>query len=377
MVSDERASGSYVAQPLHLAPFSAVMLAPTRVGDPASLRAFARPYRDVSARLSQWIKQGAAHEDERPAVYVHEYTSGGITVRGIVAALDFRRRTDQLSDRALWPHEAIHPDQATELADRMHEMSLNPAPILLAHEGDPATRAWLTAAVAREPDRTFTDRAHQFHRLWAVHSPAAIEDLNHAMSGVNCLIADGHHRYAAYLDLEHRFPNGAWALGLTMLIDQTESPLHLGAIHRLIDRTTLKDLEVLAAGVGARTQRVDRQTALSRLAPDTVLATDGRHWLVVTPSLPAAPTLVEWLHQDFLMAGPTEPSITYFHDLEGLLAAAGPRRTAIVLPSPNFDAVMNSVRQGHVLPEKATSFQPKPSVGVLMRRVHDAPPDPS
>ena len=51
----------YVAKPLELLPFRAVMLSPTRVGDPASARALARPYRDVAARLTQWIasNQGA------------------------------------------------------------------------------------------------------------------------------------------------------------------------------------------------------------------------------------------------------------------------------------------------------------------------------
>ena len=53
----------YVAKPLTLSPFRAVMLAPARVGDPASARALARPYRDVAGRLLDWIGQGWATED--------------------------------------------------------------------------------------------------------------------------------------------------------------------------------------------------------------------------------------------------------------------------------------------------------------------------
>ena len=56
----------YVATPLELLPFRAVMLAPERVGDPASARALARPYRDVAARLEQWIAQGRATADTAP-----------------------------------------------------------------------------------------------------------------------------------------------------------------------------------------------------------------------------------------------------------------------------------------------------------------------
>ena len=44
----------YVAGPLQLSPFRALSLAPRRVGDPASARAFARPYRGVPQRLETW-----------------------------------------------------------------------------------------------------------------------------------------------------------------------------------------------------------------------------------------------------------------------------------------------------------------------------------
>src|SRR5690606_29701519 len=131
-----------VAKPLRMTAFRGVMLAPARVGDPASLRTFARPYRDVADRLADWIDQGHAFQDQSPAVYVHEYTANGITVRGIVGALRVTEHTDDLDQRAVWPHEAIHPDQASELASRMEEMQLNPAPILLAHVGTPELRAW-------------------------------------------------------------------------------------------------------------------------------------------------------------------------------------------------------------------------------------------
>ena len=41
----------YVAGPLRLVPFRGLMLSPGRVGNPTTGRAFARPYKDVSARL--------------------------------------------------------------------------------------------------------------------------------------------------------------------------------------------------------------------------------------------------------------------------------------------------------------------------------------
>ena len=64
------------------------MLSPTRVGDPASARAFARPYRNVARRLERWEQQGHLRRDAEPAVYLHEYAAAGMTVRGLVGALN-------------------------------------------------------------------------------------------------------------------------------------------------------------------------------------------------------------------------------------------------------------------------------------------------
>src|SRR5687768_950295 len=158
----------YVAKPLTLLPFRAVMLAPGRVGDPASARALARPYRDVAARLTQWIQQGRASEDTAAAVYLHEYTVAGLTVRGLVGALGVSERAESLAERAVWPHEAIHPEQAGELADRMLQMDLNPAPILLVHHGSQELRDLVDEVASAEPDWRYLDRTGQRQRLWAV-----------------------------------------------------------------------------------------------------------------------------------------------------------------------------------------------------------------
>src|SRR5215813_10627666 len=62
----------YAAGPLRVAPLRALSLAPRRVGDPASARAFARPYRGVPQRLETWRKRGLATRDEQPSLYLHE-----------------------------------------------------------------------------------------------------------------------------------------------------------------------------------------------------------------------------------------------------------------------------------------------------------------
>jgi uncharacterized protein (DUF1015 family) len=362
----------YVAKPLTLRPFRAVMLAPGRVGDPASARALARPYRDVAARLTQWIDQGRATADTAPAVYLHEYTAGGLTVRGLVGALEMSQRAETMAERAVWPHEAIHPEQAGELADRMHQMDLNPAPILLVHHGDPALRELIAAVSRTRPDWRYLDRTGQRQRIWAIRDEDVLARIEKFLAGARCLLADGHHRYAAYLRLQEEHPGTAWDAGLAMLVDQDDTPLFLGAIHRTLPGTTLEDLAAAARAAGAVVVEHDRHRALSALDSTHLVLTDGATWHTVSPHGLERQAAVSWLHDRVLgrLALPVE-RIEHHHNVDDALMAANASAPAVLLPSPDFEQVRALVESGGLLPEKATSFQPKPSLGVLMRPMTD------
>ena len=363
----------YVAKPLRLLPFRAVMLAPGRVGDPASARALARPYRDVAARLMQWIDLGRASGDTSPAIYLHEYTSGGLTVRGLVGALGVSDRAEAMAERAVWPHEAIHPEQAGELADRMFAMDLNPAPILLVHHGDPALRELIADVSRAKPDWRYLDRTGQRQRIWAIRDEDDVARIGTLLAGARCLLADGHHRYAAYLRLQEEHPGTAWDAGLAMLVDQDDTPLFLGAIHRTLPGTTLASLTEAAHEAGAVVTEQDRHHALSALDSTHLVLTDGQSWHTVSPTGLEQQAAVAWLHDRVLPGLPRPPRrVEHHHNVDDALAATGPTSPAVLLPSPDFDQVRALVESGGLLPEKATSFQPKPSLGVIMRPMTDA-----
>ena len=361
-----------VAGPLRLTPFRGLMLGPRRVGDPASARAFARPYRDVTKRIERWVQQGHILRDQATAVYVHEYTTGGVTVRGLVGALDLSHRTEDLHQRVILPHEGIHPLQASELATRMTQMRLNPAPILLVHRGPAAVRELLGEVVSSTPEHDFTDRGTQHHRLWAIRDPELLARLDAALIGSRALIADGHHRYAAYLQMQHDRPGTAADGGLAMLVDQDDTPLFLGAIHRVLVGVTFDDVGLAATSVGAFTE-VSASGAVAGLAPETLAISDGDRWANLTLTALGDRAVVEVLHEQLVPALPRRPQrVAYHHSVEdtmgGLARAPG---VAVLMPAPDYDEVRRILAADRLLPEKATSFQPKPSLGVLMRSLHD------
>ncbi|MCD4536488.1 DUF1015 domain-containing protein [Nocardioides sp. cx-169] len=363
----------YVGGPLRLVPFRALMLAPSRIGDPSSARAFARPYRDVAARLERWRAQGQMTRDEEPALYLHEYTAAGITIRGLVGLLDVSRRAARAEDRAILPHEGVYPAQADDLADRMSQMQLNPAPILLVHRGPAPLRALLARVQRRVPEHDFTDRNGQQHRVWPIRDPdelAAIADL---LARETALIADGHHRYAAYLRLHTRDPGSASDYGLAMLVDQEDTPLFLGAIHRVLTGTSVDDVLAAAAAVGMGVEETTAEAAVAALDPDHVVITDSDRWAVLKVTVPPDRTAVQLLHDQLIPALPYGPrDIRYHHTVDDALAQVGPDvGVAVLMPAPLVDRILRIVRNDGLLPEKATSFQPKPSLGVLIRSLHD------
>jgi uncharacterized protein (DUF1015 family) len=370
--SSEAVTPPYLATPLQLDPFRAVMLAPYRVGDAAAARAFARPYREVAGRLRRWESSGRVVRDEEPAIYLHEYTSGGITVRGLVGALDMSRRAADLASRAVLPHEGIYPHRARDLADRMWEMRLNPAPILLVHRGPAEVRDVVRAMMATPPERRFTDRGQQRHRVWSLRGDR-LSTVSRLLTSSRPVIADGHHRYAAYLQLQQAHPGTAWDRGLAMVVDQDDSPLFLGAIHRVLRKVRMTDLAKALAG-GPHTLRVgSRSSALGALGPADLAVTDGRTWAVLHLDLVGDHSAVEELH-GFVMPrlGALEPVLSYHHSLdEALNKVRRERDLAVVMPAPDFDLVHHIVAHDRLLPEKATSFQPKPSTGVIMRSLDD------
>lgn len=363
----------YVAGPLTLSPFSALMLAPHRVGDPSTGRAFARPYRGVAARLDRWQAKGLLRRDDRAALYLHEYSAAGLTVRGLVGALNVSRRATRPEDRAVLPHEGIHPAQADDLADRMRQMGVNPAPILLVHRATARLRSILAEVVAGHPERQFTDRSEQHHRIWTIRDPESLAVIASELRDARALIADGHHRYAAYLRLQRRSPGGPFDSGLAMLVDQIATPLFVGAIHRSLTGTSLADVRSAAESIGLPAVPRTQVEAVSALGPSSLAVTDGDQWVEVQLSVPENRAAVEILHHQLIPALPHGPSATsYHHSVDDALAVAAPDSVAVLMPAPSVGLVQRIALADRLLPQKATSFQPKPSLGVIVRSLDDA-----
>jgi uncharacterized protein (DUF1015 family) len=247
------------------------------------------------------------------------------------------------------------------------------------------------------------------HKLWRLEEPAVLEAIAADLAGRRALIADGHHRYAAYLELQAEMRAlgrgaGPWDYGLAFLVDSAASPPRLGAIHRVLpglapERAaelakaafTVQDLPPgteLAAALGVLASAGREGTAF-------LLAGQGLYHLLTHPDpVQAAAAMppgasVHWqgldasVMQQLLLARlwgipDNEQDVLFSHDAaEAVAQAAEAGGTAVILNPVPFDAVREIAEQGEQVPRKSTSFGPKPRTGLVLRTFSPCPKSPS
>lgn len=357
-------------------------------------------YEAAARTLEGWVRDGNYAVDAAPTLYVYEMRDeSGATTRGLVGALELR----DPADGVVLPHENT---MAGPVADRLALMTATQAnvePIYLVYDGGGAASKAVASvdslqvmAHAQTPDGIT-------HRLWALTDPATHGAVADDLIARRALIADGHHRYATYRELQaqeraQRGP-GPWDFGLTLLVDSTSYGPQVHAIHRVLLTLGLDAALDVARDAGAEIVQVDSPTAgLAQLETRPgfgAVLTDGVRSTVVWDAagrIRAAslrdgePEALADLDVTVLHRGLVErvwaltdsvETVGYAHSVDEALAAARDAGgTAVLLRATPVAAVAAVAAVGARMPRKSTLFTPKPASGLLMRRFVDAdPPD--
>lgn len=348
-------------------------------------RRFERPYLAVRRRLEQWRDKAYLRADDEPALYLYQYTVDQVTVRGLIGVVALREE----SERVILPHEDVMPGPVDDRTVLMRTTETNLEPILLVHEGSAGLRAQLSEIAEGSPLADFTALDGSRHQLWALTDGTGHARVAAEVHQTQALIADGHHRYAAYLSLQQEMrsttPDGdesPWDYGLAMLVDQHDYPLSIGPIHRSVSAVTMSDVVELASEQGDTvTTFPDREAAFAaqsgrgrRSGQETAafVLSDGRAWAVLeTPRTQHVDAAV--LHESVFQAWQVaEEQVGYHHSLDQALSTTS-RQPGIVVAvqPPTVAEVMAAAARGQRMPRKSTSFGPKPRMGVVMRDLRD------
>ncbi len=380
-------------------------------------------YEHAAALLVRWREERVLVPDEVPALHVYEQASpdtvgpDGRTVpghvqRGLLGALGLTPAEDGI----VLPHENTI---ARAVGDRLAlytAVGADLEPIFLVYDGGSGAATRLVGAVdAGHPaaedgggagrllvDEVLDDGLR--HRLWAVTDPAVLAEVAADLAERRAVIADGHHRYATYLQRQadrHGAGHGPgpWDSGLCLLVDASTFGPQVHPIHRVVPGVPVARLaEQAASGSDVRRLSGDLTAALDELAaagaggPAFLLASgDGSELHLVTrpdpdqlaAAVPAgrsgawAALDVSVLHT--LLVGalwglPDDVDhVGYAHDVPSALAAAsGSGGTAVLLNPTPVSAVSAVAATGERMPRKSTLFTPKPRTGVVIRDHRDA-----
>ena len=389
-----------------------------RAGDPHNVVRLILPGEDADASqaaaslLREWLSAGVLIRDRMPALYLYEQADQASSwlQRGIISLV----RLGPAETAGILPHEGVMPGLVADRKALMAATRANLEPIFLIYDGEgTGTRADEAVPTATEiidhvaaehtPIVSITTEDGVKHRLWRLGHPDEQDAILADLSGRRALIADGHHRYAAYLGLQadkraSGLGAGPWDYGLAFLVDSDAYPPRLGPIHRVLPGLPPERAAELAKAAFT----VQDLPAGSGLAGALeCLATAGREgtafllaggpagtpgfWLLSQPdpvqvaaSMPAGAS-ASWrcldasVMQQLLIGrlwgiADSERDVLINHDAaDAVRTATSTGATAVICNPPSFDAVIQIAAQGERVPRKSTSFGPKPRTGLVLR----------
>ena len=218
------------------------------------------------------------------------------------------------------PHEDVDARRRSRTARcSCARPETNLEPILLVHEGTPALLATYDGSSGASPWPPSALSTAAEHRLWSVTASAELDHDRRSSRRHQALIADGHHRYAAYLRAgvgARATPDSPWSFGLAMLVADDGQSLRIGPIHRVVAGLTMRDVDDAAADRGDRFELVE--------APDLAAENAAGHatfWLSDG---------VGWARLQVRRTSPVDAAILH----EELLPALARRRGPDQLPPP-------------------------------------------
>ena len=369
-------------------------------------------YHDAAVLLREWRRDGVLVADEQPALYVYEQRRGRpggtgpeVLQRGLIGAL----RLAPPSARIVLPHEDVMPGPVRGRRQLMEATEANLEPIFLLYDGgagSAATRLSAQVAGSTQPLASARTSDGIQHTLWALTDPAQLAEIAADLTPRQALIADGNHRYAAYLQMQADAQMQAgstggapgrspYDYGLALLVDATAFPPHIGAIHRVLPGLAPRDAVERAkaafsvraiGGPGQLPAALDALAAAGRGGSAFLVAGQGQLHLLTDPDpvqaeavMPAGKS-AQWrrlstaILQELLLAHvwgipDDEASVrVVHHDAARAVALADRSGGTAVLCNPLTAADVYAVAaEGDRLPRKSTSFAPKPITGMVLR----------
>jgi len=362
-------------------------------------------YHHAAESLRRWQDENILVTDAEPALYMYEQSASdkagpGWLQRGLIGAVGLVPQEAGI----VLPHEDVSPGPVAGRLALMEATQANLEPIFLLYDGRGgygATADIVAETAAREPLISACTSDGLQHRLWAITDADDLAAIAADLAPRQALIADGHHRYAAYRQLQARrrqagSGSGPWDCGLALLVDSATYPPRIGAIHRVIPGLDVQHAAKLAASAFAVRQLSSAAASLSAAVsmlteagaegPAFVLADEQSAYLIDHPdhaqaaaampagrspqwqALPAAVLQELLITRVWDLTDDENVVRVVHHDARAAVRSAQAAGGTAVLCNPMTpDEVYAVAARGERVPRKSTSFAPKPRTGLVLR----------
>lgn len=287
--------------------------------------------------VEPWIADGSLVADDRPRLRILEQRLvDGRIVLGIVGVV-------RLAD--LVPHERTDPAAVRRRVHRDRFQEVEIRPLLAVLPTDPPGLLEVVHRVAsRSPETAVVDEVGTRHRIWVCGERDA-EALATLLAPLPCLLADGHHRAAA--------ASTAGRADAMALVTLASAPPRLLPVWR-----------VAAISAGHNEEVIDWLAELPR-GDDVSVHYAGRRADVGGDGV----ELPVETSQRVALSAPGVARVTTTADPTAVAVAEGDGAVVVAAGAPTVTDVLSAIAAGRPLPPKSTAFQPKPRVGLLMRRL--------
>ena len=371
-------------------------------------------YTRAKATMEKWFVEGILKPEDKPAIYVHDYTftSQGKTYkrRGIIA----RVRLEEWSKRIIFPHEGTLSRSKNDRLNILWSCQANTSPVLAMYQ-DPGKKitAILKKEAKKKPAIQTGMQDGESHAVWVIDQPEVTQQICAALAPQPLYIADGHHRYESALMYKHERDAQTPSTGeegynfiMMALIEFNDPGLLIYPPHRLVRGVNkgallglkkglasffdMEEIPVKSADLWKRVDKVlkgnlkDVRLGLFGLDMEKLYLLKLKSTVNVNELMPAFHTdiykkldvcMVDHIILEKLLGtaveGEQAATLDYKYDKQTVINSVldGEFQLAILLNPVKAETIKAIADAGDRMPRKSTYFYPKEPAGLVFNRL--------
>ena len=344
-------------------------------------------YDEAGRRLDSWIAQGKLAMDEKESFYLYRQTFTEnfrkVHRTGIIGIL----RAEGYDRDGVIPHEETFSKVKEDRLNLLRGVETHCESIFCLYDELPG-ELWRAMDKKAMPILEWTERQGVTHTLSRISDDQVVQRMMTELSSKRLLIADGHHRYETSVKYAQENRNDERKQFVMATLISTNDPgLIVRPTHRLLSGMEISEDDLInrleeffyLSMFDRLPEMIDALTASKETALG--LWTRNEHYLMLVPR-ETDPQDTMWSVDTFvcekvLLDKVIIPSagrdfrIAYDHDpiSVGDKIQKGEADMAVMLSTPDLEAIWRVALEGRVMPKKSTYFWPKIWSGFLYYRM--------